>query len=220
MNSTERPLDEALEARLTAWLDGELAPAEAQALEALLEADPELRGEVLRIRQTLGLIRGRQGAPPSPPPQQTLEAVHRRLRRRSRGHQFRPRAQGLGFESLILVAMLVALLLAAQTLVFTAAGDLEIQRPRVVLHLEGPLDPAVLTELGAAEFKSPEGCLHWELTLGQDWTRVSRSLAHRIRPLERVSLESLAANPAPETVLAIYPQVQPEGCPKADRRAR
>jgi hypothetical protein len=118
------------------------------------------------------------------------------------------------------VALLVALLMAAQTLVFTAAEDLEVQLPRVVLHLEGALDPAVLADLGAAELKSPEGCLHWELTLGNDWSRATRALGGRIPPLERVSLERGAANPAQATVLAIYPQTQPGACSQPGPRAR
>ena len=82
------------------------------------------------------------------------------------------------------------------------------------------MDPSVLADLGAAEVRSPEGCLHWELTLGKDWSRATQVLAHRIAPLERVSLERGTASPAPETVLAIYPHAQPEACPQAGRKGR
>jgi hypothetical protein len=51
------------EPKWTAYLLGELDPEEARRLEAELEADPELRGELAHLEETLELLRGALGGP-------------------------------------------------------------------------------------------------------------------------------------------------------------
>jgi anti-sigma factor RsiW len=212
MNSARIPVDEELEARLAAWLDGELPEAEARALEGLLEEDAELRARVETIRRTLGLIKGRQPQR-MPPAEETLAAVQRRIRRKTRGRHYGSRLQNVGFESLGIVAMLVALLLASQTLMFSAAEDLQVEPLRVAVHLAGPVDQALVTSLGAVQVGSPEGCHHWELGPRGDWPAVLSTLAPSLPPAELARVQAAAAAQESQLVLAIYPTTGPGACP-------
>lgn len=213
MNSAQIPVDEELEARLAAWLDGELPEAEARVLEDLVSQDAELRTRVETIRRTLGLIKGRQPGR-MPPAEETLAAVQRRIRRRTRGRHYGSRLQGVGLESLGIVAMLVALLLAAQTLMFSAAEELQVEPLRVAVHVTGPMDEALVRELGAVQVGSPEGCHHWELGPRDDWSSVLARLGPRLPPEERARATAAATDQGAQVRLVIYPTVGPGACPR------
>src|SRR4030066_318840 len=87
--------------RLSAYMDGRLAPAEAAALERRLEDDAQLRGALQELRQTVGLLRF---LPSRPVPRSfalTPEAIGRRAVRWYPVLQLGTALAGLAFVAVI-----------------------------------------------------------------------------------------------------------------------
>ena len=112
-------------------VEGTLEPAQREAFEAAVAADPELSSELEAYRAVMGGMAriASQGEDDAPPPD-LLRGVQTRLRKRSRGRFYRDRfsEQSTPRGALpVLVAILVALLLAAgwvgmQSLVVIESG--------------------------------------------------------------------------------------------------
>ncbi|TVQ97523.1 MAG: hypothetical protein EA398_14505 [Deltaproteobacteria bacterium] len=98
-------------ARLNAYLEGELDDGERAALEAQLEARPELREELDGLRETVALF---ASLPEPEPPEDFDRAVQRRIRRRSRGRYFgaEQRRERLSQVAIPLAALIVLALIA------------------------------------------------------------------------------------------------------------
>lgn len=104
--------------RLSAYLDGELAPAEAREVEQALEHDPELRAEYEALRRTVELLR-RHG--PRPAPRGFAERLDQRLAEEPMQVGWRRHVRG--------VRMDVVMLAAAALLVMVVAGQKQGSEP-------------------------------------------------------------------------------------------
>ncbi len=114
--------DDILE-RLSAYADGELDAAEARALEAQIEADPELAAALDDMRSTVAVLSslGDERAPDD-----FGARVARRIRRRSRGRFFAEEA-GRGQRQLTLLFIVLAVLVLAAIAMLAAPGRIAIE---------------------------------------------------------------------------------------------
>lgn len=112
----ELPIDprDASEARLTAWLLGELSEAEAAEVRQAIAADPELARLHQRLQHTIGLVR-EASAPPAgnvslpPVPLRLSEARRQRLQQQFQTNPAAARRRGAWRVPLTIAAMLIAL---------------------------------------------------------------------------------------------------------------
>lgn len=94
------------EERFRAYLDGELSAEERGALEAELARTPELAEEFAAYRRTVELLRA---LPFAPPPDDFVDRVEARIRRRTHGRYFRaePRLR-FPYEAAATVLLMIA----------------------------------------------------------------------------------------------------------------
>lgn len=105
--------DEARE-HFSAAYDGELSPADKEAFDRAIEADPELRAEWESFRAMFDGMRALAREDAAAPPPQLLRGVQDKLRARSRGRYYRDRFATRARTSLttpVLLALLMLLVL-------------------------------------------------------------------------------------------------------------
>lgn len=132
---------------LSAYLDGELSPAEALDLESALAADADLQAELAALRETRALL---QGLPAEAAPDHFAREV---LRRAERHHQIGLRAPGGALRRARWISM------AAAAVVLLACGLAMIIISQLQQPIEqGPIaaDPAVMPAAGVLEADGDE----------------------------------------------------------------
>ena len=96
---------EAAQALFSAYVDGELTPAERAALDEHLGGCAPCTAELASFRQTLSAMRG---ATPVASPDAFMAELKAQIRTRSHGRFFGARRQGYGLELASLVTLLIA----------------------------------------------------------------------------------------------------------------
>jgi len=119
-------LDDRTLAMMSDYLDGTLAPAEREELEARLAVDPALRAELDEMKATVGALKGlgKETAPTKLGP-----TVEETIHRRSAGRFFGRRTLGDRVPfGVLLIAALVALVALGFLLWSSTTGSLKVER--------------------------------------------------------------------------------------------
>ncbi len=94
----------------SAYVDGELAPADRAALDEHLGACERCRGELDLFQKTVGAMHSAgASAPPSGPSAEFMDALRAQINTRSRGRFFGKRPRSYRLELISLVTLVIAL---------------------------------------------------------------------------------------------------------------
>jgi len=137
-----------IEELLSAWLDGQISPADRERLQKALEADPSLRSLLEDLERTVGLLRS---FPSEPAPAHLRERVLRQLERRALLSAAEPPVQAAGRTKRFgLVAAVLVMAVGAGWWIYRAA------RQEPVRLAQGPAVEAVPGQIPAPEV-GPQG---------------------------------------------------------------